>query len=352
MRYEDTATTVDFAALRATLERYREPNLRKSVWQCLSSILLFLALWTLMWLTLPYGYGFTLILAIPAAGLVVRSFMIQHDCGHGSFFKSRLANNCLGFWLGILTLTPYGHWRRNHSLHHASSGNLDRRGHGDLRTFTVKEYLALPLWGRFAYRVYRNPLFLFVLGPALHFVLVQRFPYRHTRTWAKERMNVYITDIVIVLAFWGLSFVVGLRSLLLIHLPIVVIASSAGVWLFFVQHHFHDTYWERQNKWNYSAAGGEGSSYYALPRILQWFTANIGFHHIHHLDSRIPNYRLEECFTKNSLLQHVKTLTLSESLSCASLALWDEDKQRMIRFCDLRFHGASKVAAFGCQERE
>lgn len=329
---EPAVKSGDFAALRPVLEGYRNPSFSKSLSQCLTSIPPFFALWALMWLALPYSYVLTLILAVPASGFMLRMFMIQHDCGHGTFFKSRAANNCLGFCLGILTFTPYYYWRRSHSLHHASSGNLDRRGHGDIHTLTVKEYLALSPSRRFAYRIFRHPVFLFGLAPVLHFVIGQRLIYAEARTWTKERINVHITSLLIVLFFGGLSFVVGLRALLLIQLPLMAISASAGVWLFFVQHQFHETYWQRQERWNYSAAGGEGSSYYALPRVLQWFTANIGFHHIHHLDSRIPNYRLEECFKEHPCMQNVKVLTLRESFSCASLALWDEESQTLVGF--------------------
>lgn len=288
----------EFPALRSVLEHYREPELGKSLSQLLSSIFFLCTLWIAMWYTLRYAYIFTLILALPTAGFMLRLFLIQHDCGHGTFFRSRFANDCLGFCLGILTLTPYYHWRRNHSLHHAHAGNLDRRGDGDIYTLTVHEYLALPLFRQFAYRVFRNPLFLFGVGPVIHFLIRQRLPYC-SRHWVRERINVYITDILIVLVFGTFSWLIGLRALVLIQLPVLAIGASIGVWLFFVQHHFYGTYWQHNDKWAYSAAGMKGSSYYALPVILQWFTANIGFHHIHHLDSRIPNYRLQKCFDEN-----------------------------------------------------
>lgn len=333
---ERAAAKEDFAAFLSVLERYREPSFHRSLWQFLSSILPFFALWALMWFTLPYGYWLTLILAVPASGFMLRIFMIQHDCGHGTFFKSKAANDCLGFWLGVLTLTPYYHWRRNHALHHAGAGNLDRRGDGDIPTLTVKEYLARPWSRRLGYRIFRNPFFLFGLAPVLHFAIGQRFPSFVSRAWPKERTNVHLTNLFIVLVLGSLAWAVGWRSLLLIHLPIVVIGASAGNWLFFVQHHFHDSYWQKQEKWKYLAAGMQGCSHYALPRVLQWFTANIGFHHIHHLDSRIPNYRLEACFSENPCFKNVTSLTLRESFSCAWMALWDEEKQKMIGFRDLQ----------------
>lgn len=327
-----TPANEDFAALLPVLERYREPSFQRSIWQLLSSILSFFALWTLMWFTLRYGYWLTLILAVPAAGFMLRIFMIQHDCGHGAFFKSKAANDWLGIGLGVLTFTPYYHWRRNHALHHAGAGNLARRGGGDIHTLTVKEYLALPSSQRFAYRVLRNPFFLFGLAPVMHFVIRQRFPSFLSRRWPKERVNVHVTNLLLVLLLGGLWLTLGWRALVLIHLPIVVIGGTAGFWLFFVQHHFHDTYWQKQEEWKYLSAGLQGSSYYPLPPVLQWFTANIGFHHIHHLDSRIPNYRLEECFSENPCMQNVKGLTLRKSFSCAWLALWDEEKQKMVGF--------------------
>ena len=328
--------TKDFAGLLSILERYRVPDTRRSIAQLLSSVLPFVALWALMWFSLRYTYVLTLALAVPTAGFLLRIFVIQHDCGHGTFFKSKTANDRLGFWLGVLTFTPYYHWRRNHALHHASSGDLDRRGNGDVHTLTVDEYLALPRRRRLYYRVFRNPFFLFGPGPLLHFVIRQRFPDCGSPGWERERRNVYLTDLLIVVGVGGLALLLGPRSLLLVHLPVAMIAASVGAWLFFVQHQFPETYWRRSGDWAYSVAGFEGSSYYALPRILQWFTANIGFHHIHHLDSRIPNYRLQECFDENPCMRKVQALTLRQSLSCASLALWDEKKQKMVGFNDIR----------------
>jgi len=331
----DHQLEIKSAELKTALAPYRDSVLWRSILQLLSSILSIFCLWFLMWFSLQYTYMITLALSVPTAGFMLRLFMIQHDCGHGSFFKSQYANDAIGFLLGVITLTPYHHWRKSHSLHHATSGDLDRRGHGDLKILTVNEYLALSPLRKFIYRIFRNPLFLFGVGPLFYFVVIQRFPYYFSPSWKKERQGVYLTNVLIFVIVWLLSSYIGWREFLLIELPVVTIGSSAGVWLVFVQHHFQGTYWKAHNNWDYFMAGLAGSSYYDLPKQLQWFTANIGFHHIHHLDSRIPNYRLQECFDQNLILQKVKWLTISESISCASLKLWDENEAKMIGFHDL-----------------
>ena len=309
---------------------YREPQFSRSLAQLAASILPFLMLWALMWFSLRYSYAIVVVLAVPTAGFLVRLFILQHDCGHGSFFKSRAANDALGRALSILTLTPYDRWRKNHAIHHATSGDLDRRGCGDVHLLTVGEYRNLSSIKRLIYRVHRHPLVLFGIGPFLYFVIWQRFTFYEPNLSKKERAGVYWTNLTLVAAVAFLSWLVGFKQFLLIHAPPVAIAASTGAWLFYVQHHFESTYWRRNDRWDYFEAGLAGSSHYELPAVLRWFTADIGLHHVHHLDSQIPNYRLQECLDANPELQQVARLSLWGSLSCASLRLWDEDKSEMV----------------------
>lgn len=317
---------------KTLLALYREPDLRRSVLQLLSSVVLFGTLWALMWLSLRYSYWLTLLLAVPTAGFLVRLFILQHDCGHGSFFKSKKLNDLVGFTLGLLVLTPYSCWRRQHALHHATSGDLDRRGIGDVHTITVAEYLDLTPMKRLGYRIYRHPVVFFGIGPVLYFAILQRFTTSVPRSWNKERAGVHLTNLALLGFFLPIAWLVGFRQFLLVHVPVTILASSAGAWLFYVQHNFEATYWQRQERWDFESAATAGSSYYVLPRLLQWLTANIGFHHIHHLDSRIPNYRLPECFEKHPEFQQANRITLWQSLSCSSLKLWDEDAGKMVGF--------------------
>jgi acyl-lipid omega-6 desaturase (Delta-12 desaturase) len=309
---------------------YREPNLRRSLTQLAVSIVPFVALWALMCLSLRHSYAIVLVLAVPTAGFLVRLFILQHDCGHGSFFKSKTANQALGRVLSILTLTPYDRWRKNHAIHHATSGDLDRRGCGDVHLLTVREYRDLSRLQRLLYRIHRHPFVLFGLGPFLYFVVAQRFTFHERHLSRRERASVHWTNVGLLAAFALVSWLVGVKQLLLIHVPVLAIAASVGAWLFYVQHHFEATYWRRHERWDYFDAALDGSSYYALPLALRWLTADIGLHHIHHLDSQIPNYRLQECFDENPGLQRVTRLTFSNSLSCAFLKLWDEDKLEMV----------------------
>jgi omega-6 fatty acid desaturase (delta-12 desaturase) len=325
-----------FSEIRAILAQYREPNFRKSVWQLLSSVIPFFSLWMLTWVGLQYGYPYILVLTVPTAGFLMRIFAIQHDCGHRSFFKSKSANDVVGCMLGLLTLTPYCHWRRTHALHHVTSGDLDRRGYGDIPLLTVKEYLGLTPLQQLPYRIIRNPFFLLGVAPLLYFVVIQRFSYCPSRSWWKEWVSVYLTNLLIATVFVFIWWFIGLRDFFLIHLPIFALATSVGVWLFYTQHNFDGTYWQRHDRWSYYMAGMLGSSHYQLPKILQWFTANIGLHHIHHLDSRIPNYRLQECYDGNPIFQQTKCLTLLASLSCMSCQLWDEHRGKMISFRELK----------------
>jgi len=308
----------------------------RSILQILTSAVPFFALWFLMERSLAWPYWTTLLLAIPTSGFLVRLFIIQHDCGHGSFFRSRRACGIVGTAIGVLTLTPYHYWKREHSIHHSTSGLLDRRGHGDIDTLTVAEYRALTPFRRFLYRLYRHPLVLFLIGPVYQFVLLHRLPLKPRPETRQAWASIWITNASLAAVLTLMYLTIGLRNFLLVQVPITLVSSFMGVWLFYVQHQFEKTYWRRKEEWDFHEAALEGSSHYDLGRILQWFTGNIGLHHIHHLSSRIPNYRLQECLDANPELRHVTRLTLLGSLACARLALWDEDRRRLIGFRTLR----------------
>ncbi len=300
------------------------------------TILPLIALWILMWLSLDFQYWLTLLLAVPAAGLLVRMFMIQHDCGHGSFFRHRRANDWTGRIIGVLTLTPYAFWKRTHAIHHACSGNLDRRGIGDVDTLTVAEYREKSAWRKLQYRIYRHPITLFAIGPAYLFLLQHRVPLGLMRRGWRPWLSTMGTNLSIVLMALALVWVVGFEAFLLIQLPIVLLAASLGVWLFFVQHQFEDTLWDRDQDWSWHEAALNGSSYYDLPAVLRWFTANIGMHHVHHLCGRIPFYKLPCVIRDHPELRDISRLTLLESFGCVGLTLWDEEKRRLVSFRDCR----------------
>ncbi len=318
------------------LAPYREPSLARSLVELFVSAVPFVALSLLMLLSLRYSYWLSLLLAVPAAGFLVRLFMIQHDCGHGSFFRGRRANDWLGRVLGVLTLTPYGYWRRTHALHHATSGHLGRRGTGDVDTLTVREYQSLPAWRRALYRLTRHPIVVLGVAPFYLFVLKHRLPVRLMRAGREPWLSVMSTNLAIVVLVGLLVSLLGLRDFLLVQTPITLLASSAGVWLFYVQHQFEQTYWEWDADWNLHTGALHGSSHYDLPPLLRWFTANIGIHHVHHLASRIPCYRLGEALRDHPELRAVSRLTLMESFRCLCLALWDEDRRRLVGFRDAR----------------
>ena len=319
------------------LARYREPNLARSIVEIAITLVPLVALWALAWAAFYFGYWWVcLLLAVPSAGFMVRAFMIQHDCSHGAFFRQRLANDWVGRVIGVLTLTPYDFWRRTHAAHHASSGNLDRRGLGDVDTLTVREYRALSRWGRLCYRLYRHPAVMFGIGPAYLFVLRQRLPIGLMRAGWTPWVSTMATNFAIALVVAVLIWLIGIKAFLLVHLPIMLLAASVGVWLFYVQHQFSETFWAEERHWNLHEAALLGSSHYDLPAILRWFTANIGVHHVHHLCSRIPYYRLPRALRDHPELRGVSRLTLLESFRCVRLALWDEGRRRLVTFRDAR----------------
>jgi len=323
-------------ATAAHLARYRQPQRGRSLWQLVNSAALFAGTWAAMYALLDVSYLLTLLLAVPAAFFMIRLFIIQHDCGHGSFFRSARAANAVGRIIGVLSLTPYTYWRRTHAVHHATSGNLEHRGFGDIDTLTVAEYQARSRRQRLAYRIYRHPLVLFGGGAALHFVVRHRFPTIVPRSWKRERHSILLNDLAIAGVLAAAGWALGWRELLMVQAPITLLASSIGVWLFYVQHQFEDTYWERDRTWSYDDAALLGSSYLDLPPLLRWATGNIGLHHIHHLGARIPNYRLPEVLRDHPDLANVSRLTLRESIRCAGLALWDEGQRKLVSFRQAR----------------
>jgi omega-6 fatty acid desaturase (delta-12 desaturase) len=326
----------DIRALVQAIARYREPNHWRSVIEILLTIVPFVLLWLLMWLALGVGYWLYLLLAVPAGGFLVRLFMIQHDCGHGAFFRDRRINDWVGRVIGVLTLTPYDFWRRSHAIHHAGSGNLDRRGIGDVDTLTVDEYLARSRWGRLCYRLYRHPLVMFGVGPAYLFFLRHRLPVGFMRAGWRPWLSTMTTNLGIAILAAIAIRTMGLGAFLLVQVPIMLIGASLGVWLFYVQHQFEATSWDHSSAWNVHDAALHGSSHYDLPVVLRWFTANIGMHHVHHLSSRIPFYRLPLILRRHPELADIGRLTLLQSFSCVRLVLWDEAARRLVSFRELR----------------
>lgn len=315
------------------LARYQVPILRKSVWQVINSVIPYLALCGLMIWSLDVSCWLTLAFAGAAAGFLIRIFIIFHDCAHGSFFRSQRANDFWGFVTGVLTFTPYHQWRHKHVLHHATSGDLDRRGTGDIWTMTVREYLDASRLKRFRYRLFRNPFVLFVVVPSYLFLIHQRFPSRGVTRPA--RLGVHWTNGALLAIGVAMSMTVGIHAYLLIQIPVVMITGTVGLWLFYVQHQFEGAYWKRRESWGFEDSALKGSSFYKLPRILQWFSGNIGFHHIHHLSPRIPNYSLERCHKSDPAFQSVRPITLLSSLRAAGYRLWDEQRGRLIGYRQL-----------------
>ena len=319
---------------REVVARYQRASTRRAVWQLVNTVGPYIGLWGLMYLCLDVSLWLVMPLAVLAGAFMVRMFIIFHDCGHGSFFKSKRANSLVGILTGVLTLTPYYQWRWEHAVHHSSSGDLDRRGTGDVWTLTVEEYLQASRWKKFAYRLARNPLVLFVIAPMALFLFLNRVPNR--RAPRRERMSAHWTNLAILLMGGGLGWAFGFKAYLLIQFTVLMVAGSAGVWLFYVQHQFEGVYWERNDNWDYATAALQGSSFYKLPRVLQWFSGNIGFHHIHHLSPRIPNYHLERCHKAEPLFQTVQPITLLGSLKSISYRLWDEPRRRLVGYGHLK----------------
>ncbi|MBD3110139.1 fatty acid desaturase [Bacillus sp. AGMB 02131] len=320
--------------LRKQVVPYEKAEMKKSVRQLVNTFIPFFALWIAAYASLSVSYLLTLFFGILTAGFVVRMFIIFHDCCHNSFFKSHRANVIFGNITGIVTGFPFMQWRHEHNVHHASSGNLDKRGVGDIWVMTVDEYMAATPKERLAYRLYRNPLVMFGLGPLYLMLWTNRTNRKGARK--KERMNTYYTNAAIVSIIAVLCYTIGWKAFLLVHGPIVFIAAMLGIWLFYVQHTFEDSYFEESDEWEYVKAAVEGSSYYQLPKVLQWVTGNIGYHHVHHLSPRVPNYKLEEAHENVAPLQNVPTVTLKTSLESLKFRLWDEEEKKFVTYRDIK----------------
>lgn len=320
--------------LRNAVREFARPKLNTSVIQLFNTLVPFFLLWFLAYKSLSISIWLSLLFSVTAAFFVIRTFIIFHDCTHYSFFRNNRANRIVGTLTGIITLFPYTKWQRNHSIHHATSSNLDKLGVGDIWIMTVDEYLEASPSTRLQYRLYRNPFVLFILGPFLLYFVTNRIN-RKNAPW-KERLNTYIINIGILGTYGGLIYLIGWQSFILVQLPIVFIAGTLGIWLFYVQHQFEDSYFENEDKWNFVKAAVDGSSYYKLPKFLQWLTGNIGYHHVHHLSPRIPNYHLEKAHEKTPPLSQVTTITLKSSLQALNFRLYDEENRRFISFKEVK----------------
>jgi omega-6 fatty acid desaturase (delta-12 desaturase) len=324
-------TGTERAELTTTaLRPFQVPSRWGSIWQLVNSVVPYFALWAAMIWAIQFSYPLTLLLAVFAAAFLVRIFIIFHDCGHGSFFRSRRANDWVGFFTGLFTMTPHHEWWHNHSIHHANVGNLDKRGVGDIWTMTVAEYRAASKMKRLRYFLVRQPLFMLTVGPLIVFVVLQRFPSQASR--ARERRSILLANIVLAAVIGALCWAIGWKAFVAIQLPVLLMAGAGGIWLFYVQHQYEGTYWQKTEKCDFLTAAIDGSSFYRLPRVLQWFSGNIGFHHVHHLSPRIPNYKLEKCHNAFARLRQVRPLTLRDSMVSARLRLWDEEKQQLVGF--------------------
>ncbi|WP_335869445.1 fatty acid desaturase [Bacillus sp. 2205SS5-2] len=323
-------TKPNFKALRKQIAPYEAPNLKKSIWQMVNTFIPFFALWFLAYQSLSISFALTLVISVVAAGFLVRIFIIFHDCCHYSFFKNRKANKILGTITGVMTMFPFSQWQHDHSVHHATSSNLDKRGIGDIWMLTVDEYLALSKMQKIGYRLYRNPIVMFGLGPIYVFLIKNRFNRKEARS--DERLNTYLANILIIGLVAVLGWTLGWAPFLIVQGTIFFLSGVGGIWLFYVQHTFEDSYFEENEHWEYVLAAVEGSSFYKLPKVLQFLTGNIGYHHVHHLSPRVPNYMLEEAHNNIDILQKVPTITLATSLKSLKFRLWDEDSKNFIGY--------------------
>ena len=313
---------------------YQKPNLGRATWQITNTLGSVLIIWILLYLTLTISWWLTIGLSLLGGLFLVRAFIIFHDCGHGSFFKSKKANNILGFITGMLKFTPYHHWKWEHAMHHATNGDLDRRGIGDIWTLTVREYLSSSRMTRINYRFVRNPFVLFVFAPLFLFLVLERFP--SSKAKPREKRSVHIMNFSLLIWCLTMSAIFGVLPFIVIQVTMMAVAGTCGIWLFYVQHQFEDTYWAQGEDWDFTAAAMEGSSYYKLPKIMQWFSGNIGFNNIHHLNAMIPNYNLERCHRSDPYFQVAPELNLISSLKSLKFRLWDEDNNKMIGFRELK----------------
>ena len=324
---------------RPVVAKYARPDLWRSIWQVVNTLVPYVVLFYLAMRSLEISFWLTLPLSILTAGFMVRTFIIFHDCGHGSFFKSKTANTWMGRITGLLVFTPYYRWAHDHAIHHATAGNLDKRGKGDVYTMTVEEYLAAPWWKKFGYRVMRQPVFMFILGSVIVFIGAQRIP---PKTGKRDIASVWWTNLSMAIFVTGMSLLFGWKAYVVVQLLVTFFGASVGIWLFYVQHNFENVYWARREHWDYFKASIQGSSFYKLPAILNWFTGNIGYHHIHHLSSKIPNYNLQKAFKENPIF-HVKPLTLWASFKSLTLRLYDEQTRKLVGWNVLKRYRSSPL---------
>lgn len=315
------------------IRRYNKPDPVKSWWQVVNSLGPYIIIWILMIKSIEISYWLTLLLSVFAAGFMVRIFIIFHDCGHGSFFKSKHLNRIVGIITGLIVFTPYNKWHHEHKIHHQTVGNLDKRGIGDVMTLTVEEYLKLTKWKKIYYRIYRSPIVLFGIAPIIVFTIAQRFPKKHMTF--KEQLYVHLSSLVLAAAVIFLMYVIGWKTFLLVQIPILYIATAHGVWLFYVQHQFRDVLWTKTEDWDYKNTALKGSSMFKLPMLLNWFTGNIGYHHIHHLSPTIPNYNLKKCHKENAIFREIEPITFWTAFETALLKLYDEKSGRMLKFSEI-----------------
>lgn len=320
--------------LKKSVAPFEKTDYKSSIRQIFNTLIPLAALWVAAYASLSISFWLSLPFAIAASGFVVRTFILFHDCCHQSFFKSRRANDILGTLTGVLTLVPYQQWKHSHSVHHATSSNLDKRGVGDIWILTVDEYLASNVWRRMAYRIYRNPLVMFGLGPVFVFLIQYRFNRKAARR--KERINTYVTNVSIVALYALLIWAIGWQAFVLVQGPVFFVSGLLGIWLFYVQHQFEDSYFEKEDEWSYVKAAVDGSSYYKLPKPLQWITGNIGFHHVHHLSPKVPNYNLEKAHDAVLPLQKATTITVGASFKALRFRLWDERKKAFVGFREIK----------------
>lgn len=325
---------INLESLQRDMSNYQQPTSRRSIWQLVNTLVPYALLWSLAYYALAYSFWFALPVIVLAGGFLIRIFIIFHDCGHGSSFRSRRTNDFWGVVTGVLTFTPYYFWRKSHARHHATSGNLDKRGYGDIWMMTVDEYRRSSPMKRLKYRLYRNPGVMFLMGPFLLFLITHRIVGRQANR--KERISVYGTNLGILLMAIMLSLVMGVKAYLIIQLPILFIGLVMGIWLFYVQHQFDGVYWTRDEEWDFVAASLAGGSFYKLPSLLRWFTGSIGYHHVHHLNSRIPNYNLARCHNQIPVLSKIRPVKLFSSLKSLTYRLWDEESGRLVGFRQIR----------------
>ncbi len=322
---------------RSLIKPYQTPNTRKAVIQLINTFLPFIGIWILMYFSIDWSYWITLGLGVINAFFLVRIFIIQHDCGHQSFLKSRQVNNLIGYLASFFSTIPFTYWSRTHSAHHAHNGQLDHRGLGDIYYLTTEEYAAKTWWGKVLYRGYRNPVFQFVLVPIIYLGFSLRYPFMRLKGWKKIRWSYFLNNISVAVLYVGLAWLLGWQKFLLVHIPVVFGFGIIAFWFFYVQHQHEKNYKAWKDQWDHLLASIQGSTYYRLPKVFQWLSGNIGFHHIHHLNSRIPNYNLPTCARENPVLnRYVPTLTFRESIKCINHKLWDEEKERMISFREYR----------------